>query len=85
MLGFSFCIARGVRDSTLSVQDTSLSSTANQVTMNLHYSLHFFITPTGQKIEYARIGRKMGRTWVGQTVSLSRLDSNLLIKIRSQA
>jgi hypothetical protein len=53
--------------------------------MNMHCSLHFFVTPEGQKIEYARIRRKMGRTWIGQTIHLSRLDSDLVKTMRSQA
>lgn len=52
--------------------------------MNIRCSLHFFLTPEGQKIEYARIQRKMGRTWIGQTINLSRLDNSLVETIRSK-
>lgn len=53
--------------------------------MNIHCSLHFVLTPEGKKIEYARIQRKMGRTWIGQTIYLSRLDNSLVKTIRSKA
>ena len=53
--------------------------------MKIHCSLHFFLTPESQKIEYARIQRKMGRTWIGQTIHLSRLDNSLVKMIRSKA
>lgn len=56
--------------------------TLTELKMNIHCSLHFFLTPEGKKIEYARIQRKMGRTWIGQTIHLSRLDNSLVKTIR---
>jgi hypothetical protein len=53
--------------------------------MNTDYSLHFFIAPAGQRIEYARIQLKKERTWIGQTISLSRLDSSFVKTIRANA
>jgi hypothetical protein len=53
--------------------------------MNIHCSLHFFLTPEGQKLEYARIQRKIDRTWIGQTINLSRLDDSLVKTICSKA
>lgn len=40
-------------------------------------SFHCFITTSDQKIEYARIQRKIGRVWIGQTVSLSQPPAEL--------
>jgi len=36
-------------------------------------SFHYCITPAGQKIEYVRIQRKIGKVSIGQTLALARL------------
>lgn len=40
-------------------------------------SFHQFFTPTGQKIDYARIQCKIGTLWIGQSVLLCRLPAEL--------
>lgn len=40
-------------------------------------TFHHFFSPSGHKIEYARIQFMVGKTLVGQTLSLHRLSAEL--------